>query len=89
MKNETELALHVKAIASDILELILNEEKQYDESQMRNSLEYMTRCVRDLVNVYVDTIEDHEEHLKHTVSKAKVSLNILSLPTHSFSRKME
>jgi hypothetical protein len=77
MKLQVEQALKVKSIALDIIEELLKDEAHYQEKDLKNAAELLSRCVCDLVNVYAGISDVHENALQGTIAKAKISYNAI------------
>ncbi|MDZ5470571.1 hypothetical protein SM124_02295 [Bacillus sp. 31A1R] len=78
MSPEIEKALRVKCIANDILELLMEDQTNFSEMDLRNIVELLARSVNDLTNIYTGLDEDHGTTLKATIAKMRIGYNTLN-----------
>ncbi|PWW19878.1 hypothetical protein DFO73_11872 [Cytobacillus oceanisediminis] len=77
MNLEKERANRVKCLSDDILEKLMEDNIAYNPEDLKNVIEMLARSVADLVNIYTGKEEDHATALKGTISKMRISYNIL------------
>ncbi|UOE56940.1 hypothetical protein LIT38_08345 [Bacillus sp. CMF12] len=77
MKLETEKAFRVKSLSKDILEHLMEDSTSYKHEDLKHVIEMLARSVSDLVTLYTDREGDHEAALKGTISKMRISYNVL------------
>ncbi|MFE8703547.1 hypothetical protein ACFYKX_23565 [Cytobacillus sp. FJAT-54145] len=77
MRPEIEKALRVKCLSQDILEVLMEDQTTFNETDLRNVIEMLARSVTDLANVYTGLEEDHSTALKGTVAKMRIGFNTL------------
>ncbi|MBN8199368.1 hypothetical protein [Bacillus sp. NTK034] len=77
MKLENEKAYRVKGLSQDILEHLMEDNTSYNSEDLKHVIEMLARTVSDLVTVYTDREGDHETVLKGTISKMRISYNVL------------
>lgn len=77
MKVEFEKALRVKSLSQDILEHLMEDSTSYNHEDLKHVIEMLSRSVSDLATLYTDRTGDHETALKGTISKMRISYNVL------------
>jgi hypothetical protein len=77
MKSENEKAYRVKSLSQDILEHLMEDNTAYHYEDLKHVIEMLARSVSDLATLYTDREGDHETALKGTISKMRISYNVL------------
>jgi hypothetical protein len=77
MRREMGQALKVKETVLDLIQELLNDQKVFTEQELKATVELLARGMCDMVNVYTNTMEDHETVLKGTIVKVKIANNIV------------
>lgn len=77
MRKDLERALRVKSISHEIIQELLTDGATYNEQQLKQTVELLSRSIHDLTNVYSELEADHESTLKATIAKMRMALNSL------------
>lgn len=73
--GEHQQLVRVRELANEIIRLRLQDRTTYDELELRNNVELLSRSVVDLVNIMLAEDVDSSTSLKATASKMKMVYN--------------
>ncbi|MBU8752487.1 MULTISPECIES: hypothetical protein [Priestia] len=73
--GEHQQLVRVRELANEIIRLRLQDRTTYDELELQNNVELLSRSVVDLVNIMLAEDVDSSTSLKATVSKMKMVYN--------------
>ncbi|AYE52271.1 hypothetical protein ABEP42_18695 [Priestia megaterium] len=73
--GEHQQLVRVRELANEIIRLRLQDRTTYDELELQNNVELLSRSVVDLVNIMLAEDGDSSTSLKATVSKMKMVYN--------------
>ncbi|MBE5100085.1 hypothetical protein [Priestia aryabhattai] len=73
--GEHQQLVRVRELANEIIRLRLQDRTTYDELELQNNLELLSRSVVDLVNIMLAEDVDSSTSLKATASKMKMVYN--------------
>lgn len=73
MSHDKEMLLKIHLLATEIIKQILRDKASYNEKQLLNAVENLSRSIIDLTSTQLDHKEDIETTLKATLSKVKIS----------------
>jgi len=73
--GEHQQLVRVRELANEIIRLRLQDRTTYDELELQNNVELLSRSVVDLVNIMLAEDGDSSTCLKATVSKMKMVYN--------------
>lgn len=77
---EYERISEIKSISEDIVRTLLQDGFQEDSKKLKEAVELLSRTVYDLSTVCMNRESNHEETLKGTLAKVKISYNAVSKP---------
>ncbi|MCM3792327.1 hypothetical protein [Priestia megaterium] len=73
--GEHQQLVRVRELANEIIRLRLQDRTTYDELELQNNVELLSRSVVDLVNIILAEDVDSSTSLKATASKMKMVYN--------------
>ncbi|MFF2442153.1 hypothetical protein [Priestia megaterium] len=73
--GEHQQLVRVRELANEIIRLRLQDRTTYDELELQNNVELLSRSVVDLVNIMLAEDVDSSTSLKATASKMKMVYN--------------
>ncbi len=73
--GEHQQLVRVRELANEIIRLRLQDRTTYDELELQNNVELLSRSVVDLVNIMLAEDVDSTTSLKATASKMKMVYN--------------
>ncbi|MCM2974268.1 hypothetical protein M3592_02340 [Priestia aryabhattai] len=73
--GEHQQLVRVRELANEIIRLRLQDRTTYDELELQNNIELLSRSVVDLVNIMLAEDVDSSTSLKATASKMKMVYN--------------
>ncbi|MFK7678986.1 hypothetical protein ACQKGA_08815 [Priestia megaterium] len=73
--GEHQQLVRVRELANEIIRLRLRDRTTYDELELQNNVELLSRSVVDLVNIMLAEDVDSSTSLKATASKMKMVYN--------------
>ncbi|MGG0449371.1 hypothetical protein ABEY82_03230 [Priestia megaterium] len=73
--GEHQQLVRVRELANEIIRLRLQDRTTYDELELQNNVELLSRSVVDLVNIMLAEDGNSSTSLKATVSKMKMVYN--------------
>ncbi|MFP7733751.1 hypothetical protein ACLHDF_10090 [Priestia aryabhattai] len=73
--GEHQQLVRVRELANEIIRLRLQDRRTYDELELQNNVELLSRSVVDLVNIMLAEDVDSPTSLKATASKMKMVYN--------------
>ncbi|ADF38131.1 hypothetical protein [Priestia megaterium] len=73
--GEHQQLVRVRELANEIIRLRLQDRTTYDELELQNNVELLSRSVVDLVNIMLAEDGDSSTSLKATASKMKMVYN--------------
>ncbi|MHA7093253.1 hypothetical protein [Priestia megaterium] len=78
--GEHQQLVRVRELANEIIRLRLQDRTTYDELELQNNVELLSRSVVDLVNIMLAEDVDSSTSLKATASKMKMVYNNMHQP---------
>lgn len=76
--NDREKLLRVNDIASSLVREMLRDCTHFDEKQLKNAVENLSRSLVTLTNIQLGLEEDSNEALQATLSKVRIAYNSVS-----------
>jgi hypothetical protein len=77
MSESKEMLIKINILAADIIKQIVSDKATFQEQYVKNAVENLSRSVLDLTSIQLGNKNDIETTLQATLSKMKISYNLV------------